>query len=39
MSTSVNWVPNVVVDGVLMTGQNPASAAPLAEKLSSVLKA
>ncbi len=28
-----NWTPNVVQDGVLMTGQNPASAAPLAAAL------
>ena len=28
-----NWAPNVVVDGALMTGQSPASAAPLAEAL------
>ena len=33
-----NWEPNVVVDGVLMTGQSPASAAPLAEGLRDVLK-
>ena len=33
-----NWEPNVVVDGVLMTGQSPASAAPLAEALRDVLK-
>lgn len=32
-----NWEPNVVVDGALMTGQSPASAAPLAEKLVEVL--
>ena len=32
-----NWEPNVVEDGVLMTGQSPASAAPLAEALSSRL--
>lgn len=32
-----NWEPNVVVDGALMTGQSPASAAPLAEKLAEVL--
>ncbi|PUV25313.1 MULTISPECIES: type 1 glutamine amidotransferase domain-containing protein [Sphingobacterium] len=32
-----NWEPNVVVDGVLMTGQSPASAAPLAEALAEVL--
>ncbi|MEM0939830.1 MAG: type 1 glutamine amidotransferase domain-containing protein [Bacteroidota bacterium] len=29
-----NWEPNVVVDGPLMTGQSPASAAPLAEQLA-----
>lgn len=33
-----NWEPNVVVDGPLMTGQSPASAAPLAEALGEVLK-
>jgi putative intracellular protease/amidase len=33
-----NWEPNVVVDGVLMTGQSPASAGPLAEKLAEVLR-
>jgi putative intracellular protease/amidase len=33
-----NWAPNVVVDGALMTGQSPASAAPLAEALRDVLK-
>jgi putative intracellular protease/amidase len=32
-----NWEPNVVVDGALMTGQNPASAAPLAVKLAETL--
>ncbi|MQP51287.1 MULTISPECIES: type 1 glutamine amidotransferase domain-containing protein [unclassified Flavobacterium] len=32
-----NWEPNVVVDGVLMTGQSPASAAPLSIKLVEVL--
>lgn len=32
-----NWSPNVVVDGVLMTGQSPASAPPLAEALASRL--
>jgi len=26
-----NWEPNVVEDGALITGQNPASAAPIAE--------
>jgi len=33
-----NWAPNVVIDGALMTGQSPASAAPLAEALRDVLK-
>ena len=32
--SKANWEPNVVVDGVLMTGQSPASAAPLAEALA-----
>jgi putative intracellular protease/amidase len=34
-----NWEANVVVDGALMTGQSPASAAPLAEALAARLKA
>jgi putative intracellular protease/amidase len=33
-----NWEPNVVIDGVLMTGQSPASAAPLAQALAERLK-
>lgn len=33
-----NWAPNVVVSGPLMTGQSPASAAPLAEALRDRLK-
>ncbi|HEX4409045.1 MAG TPA: type 1 glutamine amidotransferase domain-containing protein [Xanthobacteraceae bacterium] len=33
-----NWSPNVVVDGTLMTGQNPASAAPLADALVARLR-
>lgn len=37
--SKANWEPNVVVDGVLMTGQSPASAAPLAEALAARLKA
>lgn len=37
--SKANWEPNVVVDGVLMTGQSPASAVPLAEALSVRLKA
>ena len=28
-----NWSPNVVEDGALITGQNPASAAPIADAL------
>ena len=33
-----DWDPNVVIDGALMTGQSPASAAPLAEALRDRLK-
>lgn len=33
-----NWAPNVIEDGALMTGQNPASAAPLADLLVSRLQ-
>ena len=33
-----DWAPNVVIDEALMTGQSPASAAPLAEALRDVLK-
>jgi putative intracellular protease/amidase len=32
-----DWQPNVVVDGRLVTGQNPASAAPLAERVAELL--
>jgi putative intracellular protease/amidase len=32
--SKANWEANVVVDGVLMTGQSPASAVPLAEALA-----
>ncbi|MGL5109789.1 MAG: type 1 glutamine amidotransferase domain-containing protein [Vibrio ordalii] len=35
--SKANWEPNVVIDGMLMTGQSPASADPLAEALSEVL--
>ena len=31
--SNANWLPNVVEDGSLLTGQNPASAAPLADRL------
>ena len=34
-----NWEPNVVEDGALLTGQNPASAAPLADALGARLRA
>ncbi|WP_217431323.1 type 1 glutamine amidotransferase domain-containing protein [Duganella vulcania] len=37
--SKANWEPNVVVDGPLMTGQSPASAAPLAQALADRLKA
>ena len=33
-----NWKPYTVVDRNLYTGQNPASAAPLAEEILKVLK-
>jgi len=33
-----NWQPKVVVDGRLMTGQNPASAGPLATAMVEVLR-
>ena len=33
-----NWAANVVQAGALMTGQNPASAAPLADLLVSQLQ-
>ncbi len=32
------WAPNVVTDGNLVTGQNPKSSGPLAEKLLDLLK-
>lgn len=35
--SKANWKPHVVVDGVLMTGQSPASAPPLAEALANTL--
>lgn len=37
--SKANWEANVVIDGPLMTGQSPASAAPLAEALADRLKA
>jgi putative intracellular protease/amidase len=33
-----NWSPNVVEDGALITGQNPASAAPIADALVARLR-
>ncbi|GAA2389678.1 type 1 glutamine amidotransferase domain-containing protein [Nonomuraea africana] len=35
---AADWQPQVVVDGLLATGQNPASAAPLAERIAELLK-
>jgi putative intracellular protease/amidase len=32
-----NWEPNVVEDGALITGQNPASAGPIAEAFANQL--
>lgn len=37
-SSTTNWDPKVVVDGRLITGQNPASAGPLAKELLAALK-
>ncbi len=36
-SSTDNWQPKVVVDGRLITGQNPASAGPLAKELLTAL--
>ena len=36
-SSAENWQPKVVVDGRLMTGQNPASAGPMAKELAAAL--
>jgi putative intracellular protease/amidase len=38
-SSADPWVEHVVVDGLLLTGQNPASAGPLARQLAAVLGA
>ncbi len=35
--SNANWNPNVVEDGALITGQNPASAGPIAEVLANRL--
>jgi putative intracellular protease/amidase len=37
-SSTENWQPKVVVDGRLITGQNPASAGPLANELVAALQ-
>ena len=37
-SSADNWKPHVVVDGRLITGQNPASAGPLAKELVAALR-
>jgi putative intracellular protease/amidase len=37
-SSTANWQAKVVVDGRLITGQNPASAGPLAKELLAALK-
>lgn len=37
-SSAENWQPKVVVDGRLITGQNPASAGPLANELVAALQ-
>ena len=36
-SSTANWQPRVIVDGRLITGQNPASAGPLAKELVAAL--
>ena len=37
-SKAENWAPYVVTDGLLMTGQNPASAGPAAVELMALVK-
>jgi len=37
-SKAANWTPYVQVDGKLVTGQNPASSGPAAEKLLKILR-
>ncbi len=36
-SSGVNWAPHVQVDGMLVTGQNPASSGPAAQALHTLL--
>jgi putative intracellular protease/amidase len=38
-SKVADWQPHVVADGLLITGQNPASSAPAAERLLGALQA
>ena len=38
-SKGADWAPYVVADGLLLTGQNPASSGPAAEKLVELLRA
>jgi putative intracellular protease/amidase len=38
-SKAANWVPYVLVDGKLITGQNPASSGPAAQALLKILQA
>ncbi|AIT22592.1 N-terminal domain of DJ-1_PfpI family protein [Burkholderia thailandensis E254] len=37
-SRAADWAPHVVVDGLLVTGQNPASSEPVAEALLQLLE-
>lgn len=37
-SRAADWAPHVVVDGLLVTGQNPASSEPVAEALLNLLE-
>jgi putative intracellular protease/amidase len=38
-SKAANWQPHVVTDGLLITGQNPASSEPAAKELLAKLRA
>ncbi|MBE0556243.1 MAG: type 1 glutamine amidotransferase domain-containing protein, partial [Proteobacteria bacterium] len=37
-SKGADWTPHVLVDGMLVTGQNPASSGPAAEELLKLLR-
>ena len=37
-SKAADWQPHVLTDGLLITGQNPASSAPAAQALLDLLK-